>query len=441
MCYHRHSPDSPKLPQEIAVMRALEALCLVILVTGMLTAADFPAPEKLPAQPGFPDPLVMLNGDKVTTKAEWNDKRRPELKALFEHYMYGKVPRTLRVEGKVVHEDDRAFHGKATLQEIAVSPTGPDWPAIHVLLVIPNKRKAPAPAFVGMNFTGNHSLVKDPGLLLPTSWMYPGRKGVKDNRATEEGRGTEIDTWALEQSIDRGYAVATFYNGDVDPDRKEERGKLYKKVVGLPRRDEQEGEKTATIMFWAWGISRVVDYLATRPEIDAKKIAVVGHSRLGKTALLAAAFDERIALAIPHQAGCGGTGPSRSANPKAESVERINTSFPHWFCDNFKAFNKSVEKLPFDQHCLVALCAPRPVLFTNAVGDQWANPPGQFDVLKAADPVYRLLGAGGLEAKEMPAENKLIDSTLGYYLRPGKHSMTKDDWKVFLDFADKHLRK
>jgi hypothetical protein len=192
-----------------------------------------------------------------------------------------------------------------------------------------------------------------------------------------------------------------------------------------------------TIAAWAWGIHRAVDYLVTDKDLDKTKIAVVGHSRLGKTALLAAAFDERIALAIPLQAGCGGTAPSRGKI--GESVERINTAFPHWFNDTFPKFNQQVEKLPFDQNCLVALCAPRPVLFANAEEDSWANPAGQFEVLKAAEPVYRLLDTGGLDADAMPPLEKLVDSTLGYYLRPGKHSMTQGDWKVFLDYADKHF--
>jgi cephalosporin-C deacetylase-like acetyl esterase len=176
-------------------------------------------------------------------------------------------------------------------------------------------------------------------------------------------------------------------------------------------------------------------------EIDPKRIAVVGHSRLGKTALVAAAFDERIALAIPHQAGCGGTAPDRCHNPKAETVQRINTNFPHWFNDNFKKFNTQVEKLPFDQHCLIALCAPRPVLLSNAVEDEWANPAGQFEILKAAEPVYKLLGADGLGAEAMPEPGRLVDSTLGYFIRPGKHSMTRADWKVFLDYADRNLKR
>lgn len=416
------------------------ALCLLFfLCTPMTRAADFPDPDKLPSRADFPDPLVMLDGTKVTTKEQWEKKRRPELKALFEHYMYGKRPTDGgKVAVKVLHEDGKAFGGKATLKELALSVAPRGAPPVRLLLVVPNDRKGPAPTFVGITFCGNHALVDDPKVAIPTSWMYPGHPGVKDNKATEAGRGQEKDVWALEQSIDRGYAVATFYNGDIDPDQKEKREGVR---PILSRIEADADEATATIMAWAWGVSRVVDYLVTDKDIDAKRIAVVGHSRLGKTALLAAAFDERIALAIPHQAGCGGTAPSRQNNPKVESVKRINTSFPHWFCANFKKFDDDPSKLPFDQNCLAALVAPRPLLFSNAVEDQWANPQGQFEVLKAAEPVYKLLGAGGLDATKMPESGKLVDSTLGYYIREGKHSMTKDDWKVFLDFADKHLGK
>jgi dienelactone hydrolase len=182
-----------------------------------------------------------------------------------------------------------------------------------------------------------------------------------------------------------------------------------------------------------------MDYLVTDQRIDGKRIAAVGHSRNGKTALLAAAFDERIALAIPHQAGCGGSAPSRGK--VGESVQRINTSFPHWFNARFKQFNTQPERLPFDQHCLLALVAPRPVLFSNAQEDQWANPSGQFDILKAAEPVYRLLNAGGLDAATLPANGVLIRSQLGYYIRPGKHSMHTEDWAVFLDFTDAHFKQ
>ncbi|HKB37881.1 MAG TPA: acetylxylan esterase [Gemmataceae bacterium] len=397
----------------------------------------FPAVADLPEQSKLPDPLVLLNGKRVSTKEQWFKERRPELKELFQYYMYGYLPPPRKVESNTRWVNKQAYGGKATVKEITLTFGPPEMPKIHLLLVVPNKHKGPVPVFVGLNFCGNHALVKDPTIRVPTVWMYDRYPGVKKNRATEEGRGTQLDVWSIEQTIDRGYAVATFYNGDVDPDRPDTRD-------GIQPHFRLKGEKPGphdwgTIAAWAWGLQRAVDYLVKDRDLDSKRIIAVGHSRLGKTALLAAAFDDRIALAIPHQAGCGGTAPSRGK--VGESVKKINTSFPHWFNATFKEFNDHPEKLPFDQNCLAALCAPRPVLFSNAVEDTWANPEGQFEVLKAADPVYRLLGAGGLDASKMPPNNKLIDSTLGYYIRPGQHSMTRDDWKVFLDFADKHLGK
>ena len=416
----------------------------VFLMLGFLTslfsaragAQAFPTFDKLPSETGLPDPLIMFDGAKVLSKDDWFKKRRPELKALFEHYMYGRMPAPLTISAKVNHEDAKAFGGKATLREVIIALGDSEQAKINLLLVVPNARKSPAPVFVGMNFSGNHALVNDAKVLLPTSWMYSNRKGVKENKATDEGRGQDISVWNIEQSIDRGYAVATFYNGDIDPDRADKREGVR---PILRSKGSPSGDETATIMAWAWGISRAIDYLILNKDLDSKRIIAIGHSRLGKTAIVAAAFDERIALAMPHQAGCGGTAPSRGK--VGESVKRINTSFPHWFCGNFKQFNDNPDKLPFDQNCLVALCAPRPVLFTNASEDTWANPDGQFEVLLAAVATYRFLGEVGLEIKKRPEIGKLVDSRLGYFIREGKHSMTRADWQVFLDYADKQLGK
>ena len=415
-------------------MRPLAMLSLRTLFTAR-SAADFPAPRDLPSRPELPDPLVMLDGTRVTTKEQWVEKRRPELKALFQHYMYGTMPPAGTVTAKVLHEDPKAFGGKATLREMALSAlSGHEF---RLLVLVPNGRKGPAPCFVGPNFSGNHTLVDDPKVAVTSAWMYPNRPGVKDGKATDEGRGKAKDVWNLEGSIDRGYAVATFYPGEIDPDRADQRAGIRPL---LPKDLD-----TTTIACWAWGVHRAVDHLATlRDQIDPKRLIAVGHSRLGKTALVATAFDDRIAMAIPLQAGTGGTAPSRpvgSQASKAESVKRINTSFPHWFNSRYKEFNDDPTRLPFDQNCLVALCAPRPVLFPNASEDLWANPEGQFDVLRAADPVYRLLGAGGLEAKAAPPLGQLVDSRLGYFIRAGKHAMTREDWEAFWNYADKQLGK
>jgi hypothetical protein len=400
--------------------------------------ADFPLPHELPRQEEFPDPLVMLDGTAIKSADDWQNNRKPELKELFQHYMYGRYPaKPERVTAKVLFEESNAFGGKATLKEVELTFGPPKWPKIYLLIAAP--QGGPRPCFVGLNFGGNHLLTKNPAVHVPETWMPAKHAGVENFRATAAGRGTEMDTWPLEEIVRRGYAVATFYCGDIQPDRPFVREGM---LATLPESDGP-GDPTAssTIMWWAWGIHRAVDYLETDEAIDSKRIAVVGHSRLGKTALVAGAFDDRLALVIPNQAGCGGTAPSRTDEPKAERIDLLNGVRPHWFCDNFKAFGAEPAKLPFDQHALVALCAPRPVLLTNAAEDVWASPPGQFKVLQAASPVYELLGEEGLAADKMPeAGAPLIDSRLGYWIRPGKHAMTPADWKVYMDFADKWLK-
>ena len=404
-------------------------VCVVVVVCACpVSGRAAPAP--------LPDPLVCLDGSRVTSKDQWEQKRKPELKRLFQHYMYGYFPEPQKITAAVERQSDDYFGGRATKKEVTIRFGPEGTPPIHLLLVTPNGRR-PAPVFVGLNFNGNHTLLDDPEVALPTAWMREARKGVVNNQATDEGRGTDVAVWNIEYVVSQGYGVATFYSGDVDPDKDDPADGVQPHFAkaGLTKGDDQSW---ATLAAWAYGIQRVVDYLHQDDAVDTGRIAVVGHSRNGKTALLAAAFDERIDLVIPSQAGCGGTAPSRGT--VGESVKAINDRFPHWFNGTFKRFNDAPDLLPFDQHCLVALCAPRPVLLPNAVEDQWANPAGQFEVLKAAEPVYKLLGAEGCAGAEMPATGKVIDSTLGYWIRPGKHSMTKDDWEVFVRFADKHFR-
>ncbi len=417
---------------------ARSALAFVILLASanLAVAIEFPIFENLPSEGQLPDPLVTFDGSRISTYDEWNTKRRPELKTLFEHYMYGRYPkRPEHVTGKVLFEDHEAFEGAGTLGEVELTFGPPEWPKIYLLIATPNG-KAPAACFVGSNFAGNHLFTDDKRVRVPDCWMPDGYAAVVDHHATEAGRGTAAGAWPLAEIVRRGYATATFCSGDIQPDRPDAREGMR---ATLPARDDPA--QTAAIMWWAWGVHRAVDYLVTDKTIDPKRIAVVGHSRLGKTALLAGAFDDRIALTVVNQAGCGGSGPSRHDDPKAESVARINDHFPHWFCENFHAFGADPSKLPFDQHELVALCAPRPVLFTAAAGDLWANPSGQFAVLRAATPVYQLLGVEGLNATDMPKPgDALIDSRLGYWIRPGKHAMSPPDWKTYMDFADKWLK-
>lgn len=412
-------------------------LPLLSLLTPVMAGVEaFPDASALPVQTSPPDPLKMLDGSRVTTPEAWLNRRRPELKALFQHYMYGHLPPApAKIEYTVDRVDRKSLGGKATLKEVTIRVGGAGLPTIHLLVVVPNQRTKPAPVFVGPNFNGNHTVLADPCIALPTVWLPTNSPGGTDNRATDAGRGRDVDVWAIEQSVDHGYAVATFYNGDIEPDRPDAAEGIRARYAPIQGGPYDWGALGA----WAWGVHRAVDYLLTDPDIDAKRIAVFGHSRNGKAALLAGAFDERIALVIPHQAGCGGTSPSRGK--VGELVKAINDRFPHWFNAEFKRFNDQPERLPFDQHCLIAMVAPRPVLLSNATEDQWANPAGQFQMLQAAEPVYRLLNAGGLAAKQMPEPGRLVDSKLGFFIRPGKHSTTPEDWRAFLDFADRHFGK
>ncbi len=415
----------------------------IVACSTTLLAAPFPEPSQLPVQPTPPDPLVRFDGQRVSTAREWYQQRRPELKALFQHYMYGSWPSAPAVRATVERMDTQYFGGKATKKEVALALGPDDAPVLHLLVVVPNGRRGPAPVFVGLAFCPICALVNDPNLPLPTNWMYPG-PGVRDHRATAAIRGSAVGTWSIEQTIDRGYGVAIFYNGDVEPDYPEAPEGIRAWYARHPAPASagttaaEGGYDWGAIAAWAWGARRVVDYLVTDKAVDARRIAVVGHSRNGKASLVAGAFDERIALVIPHQAGCGGTAPSRGTI--GESVQRINTSFPHWFNAPFKQFNDQPQRLPFDQNSLIALCAPRPVLVSNATEDSWGNPDGQFEMVQGADPVYRFLKAGGLAARQMPPTNQLVASKLGFFIRPGKHSMTPEDWRAFLDFADKELK-
>lgn len=415
------------------------SVCAVFLNATADTAV-FPAPSALPSVPGWPDPLVRLDGTRVDSKREWVTQRRPELKALFAHYMYGPLPPKPAKQSFQVQAIHRDFlDGRATLKLVAISFGDPAGPQIDLMLVVPNEPRGRVPVFLAMNFCGNHALTRDPRVPLTRGWLYTSCAGCVDEHATDAARGSQAADWDLAQIIGRGYGLAAFCSTDVDSDRGDVSDGVYAWMA------RQKGDPTppeprdrGTLSAWAWAYHRCVDYLVQDRDVDTKQIAVVGHSRNGKTALLAAALDERIALSIPHQAGCGGTAPSRGKI--GESVKQINERFPHWFNRTFKEFNEQTDRLPFDQHCLVALMAPRPVLLSNATEDQWANPSGQFEALRAAEGVYRLLKAGGVDAVTMPDTGRLVASRLGYYIRPGKHSMTPADWGVFLDFAETHFR-
>jgi hypothetical protein len=413
---------------------------LAILLATSVTFAQNPNANYDEAKVGnytLPDPLVMTNGQPVKTPRDWA-QRRAEILRLFETHVYGRTPKQFpRITFAETKRDPQALNGAATRKEVTVFLTGkPDGLKMHVLLYVPNHRQQPAPAFLGMNFNGNHAVHNDPTITMSTAWFRENKdSGFVNNHATEKSRGVEARRWPVEMIVARGYAVATVYYGDVFPDHKD--GWADSIIPRLSGKGQAAPDAWNAIGAWAWGLSRVLDYLTRDKDIDAKRVALWGHSRLGKAALWAGAQDERFALVISNDSGEGGAALAR--RNFGETVERINTAFPHWFCTNFKPYSQNVAALPVDQHLLLALIAPRPLYVASAAEDLWADPRGEFLSAQAASPVYKLLGKDGLGASAMPGLHQPVLTTIGHHLRAGVHDVTNYDWEQFLNFADKYI--
>jgi hypothetical protein len=387
----------------------------------------------------LPDALTTLDGKGIGTTEDWKSVRRPEILELFRKEMYGRSPgRPANLTFDLKSTKTNALDGLATRRTYHVHVPGKNWAGMDVLVYIPNKAARPAPAFTGLSFGGNYAVTTEADIPLPTRWVPNSGILIKDNRANEAARGKEASRWAIKSILENGYALATAYYGDIEPDHRDGWRDGVRSVFGdFALKPDQAPEGWGAIGAWAWGLSRIMDLLETVPEIDSKKVAVMGHSRLGKTSLWAGAQDQRFAIVISNDSGEGGAAIMR--RNFGETVHRINTSFPHWFNGNFKNYNTNVNALPIDAHLLIALAAPRPVYIASAAEDLWADPKGEFLSGVHADPVYRLYGKVGLKEMNPPPIDHPVGDFIGYHNRTGKHDVTDYDWEQYIKFANRHF--
>ncbi len=400
----------------------------------------------------LPDPLVWGDGTPVRDAATWRARRRPELLALFNEHVYGPVPPPLAPRSIEVETiDGEALGGRAVLESVRLRfADTPGAPWLDLLVCLPADAVGPVPAFLNLSFYGNHAVLGHPGIPLAHCRLGPEPDLADDRgRAVPESRGARSRRYPLPRIVSRGYALVTACYGDLFPDRPDGFGESIYALFDDAAERRRSGSWGA-ISAWAWGLSRMADYVEQAPALDARRMVAVGHSRLGKTALWAGANDERFAAVISNACGCGGAALSRRRF--GERLVALNRRFPHWLNRRAKAYDEREDDRPVDQHELLALAAPRPLMLNAMTEDLWADPKGMFLSAKHASPVWALLGAEGLgrpaaipcgggplAANEMPAPGRPVLSRVGFCWRPGTHDMLEDDWRVFLDFADRHL--
>lgn len=401
--------------------------CIAAIVVLALVSTGYGTNRDESKVPDYvlPDLLTCADGQKVTTADQWRTQRRGELLNLFRTQMFGQAPE--RPEIRYAMEVEVGVLGGRTLRKQITLHLGdePNSPRLDLLAYLPDQamRKA-VPVFLGLNFQGNHTIHADRGIRLCRSWLRDDRK------ATEASRGKAASRWPVEQILKEGFGLVTLYYGDIDPDIDDG----FKNGVHAlyPELQQREDNFTA-IGAWAWGLSLVMDYFEQDIQVDAQRVAVIGHSRLGKTALWAGATDQRFSLVVSNNSGSGGAALFRRCF--GERITDLNTRFPHWFCRAFDRYNDKEHTLPLDQHMLIALMAPRPVYVASATQDTWADPKGEFLSAKGANPVYRLFGHTGMPADRWPAPDQPVQGRIGYHLRTGKHDLTAYDWAQYLAFA------
>jgi hypothetical protein len=378
----------------------------------------------------LPDPLIAADGTQIKTKEAWVTKRRPEILHLFQTEMFGispARPKILRIQFDESATD--ALDGKAVKKVVRVNVTeNADGPEMLITLYLPANARKPVPVFVGVHLFDTAAPRPMPGKPLAKQEVeFP--KGLTDTLPGDR---------LPETILERGYGFATINAADIAPDNKDTFDSVAIRAFLKPGKEKRGPNDWGAIGVWAWGLSRALDFFECDPEIDAKRVIAIGHSRMGKTALWAGAQDERFAMIISNNSGCGGAALSKRIF--GETVGIINDNFPHWFSETFRKYNQNESALPFDQHELIALIAPRPVYIASSEMDRWADPTGEFLSGVNAAAVYALFGKTGLGTDTMPEANKPIGEMIGYHNRSGKHALTDYDWVQYLNFADMNLK-
>lgn len=388
----------------------------------------------------LPDALICADGSTVDSIDTWVSKRRPEVFQLFADHVYGNTPTTAVPVKFVRHGEPWKSTGGTSLRyEVLMQIGHPGKELAATMLITVPISVDPVPCFVGFNFHGNHTTTADPLVSITESWVRNNSKnGTENNRASEKGRGQSSSRWPYEEIVKSGYGVCTIYYGDIDPDFDDGFKNGVHPFFFAEGQASPTKEQWGSIGAWAWGLSRALDYFETDLKIDHDRVAVIGHSRLGKTSLWAGASDQRFAMVISNDSGCGGAALSRRRF--GETVKVINSNFPHWFCDQFSQYNDQEDQIPVDQHMLIALMAPRPVYVASATEDLWADPKGEFLSLAEADSVYGLYGNNLMTRVFPPADKPLIIGKRGYHVRTGKHDISLFDWQRYIQFANRNLK-
>jgi hypothetical protein len=340
----------------------------------------------------------------------------------------------------VVEEDRAALGGTAHRKQIEVRfAKKPGAPVMHLLLYTPASAKGRVAVFLCLHFNGNWAIVDDPGVRLYDTWDRKTEKRVTPPADTKRGTSKE---WDVPLVLSRGYGVAAVYYGDIEPDFDAGAGLPHgvRPLFWKPGQTERAPDDWGAIGAWAWGLSRALDYLQKDRDVDGKRVIAVGQSRLGKTVLWAGAQDQRFAAVVASCSGEGGAALSR--RDYGENLDNMTTTYLYQFSENFHGYYRKWNDLPVDAHMLVALMAPRPLLLNTGSEDQWSDPHGEFLAAQAAAPAWALFGKKGPAAGEPqpPLDRPLLDD-LAFHEHTGRHAILPTDWKVFLDFADRHLGK